>query len=147
MGVYTRYKRDQDGFRKLVELLESTPMSKRERMIDVGMEEDPEFTQKALGYCIAFEDIIALPDMELAEITSACPPRMTGLAIAELGADVKARFLKNTMPKFVQEIKDAMEEKVHMREVGGAKLKLITTARDLERKGHIKLKQIPRIGG
>lgn len=145
MGVYTRYKREQDGFRKLVELLESTPMSKRERMIDVGMEEDPEYTQKALSYCITFEDVVNVSDMELAEITSACPPRMTGLAIAGLSEEIKARVLKNTMPKFVQDIKDAMEEKAHMREVGGAKLKLITVARELERKGHIKLKQIPRV--
>lgn len=146
MGVYSRYKREPDGFRKLVELLESTPLSKRERMIDVGMEEDPEYTQKALSYCISFEDILTISDMELAEITSACPPRMTGLAIAGLSQEIKDRFLKNTMPKFVQDIRDAMEEKAPLREVGGAKLKLITTARSLEHKGFIKLKQIPRIG-
>jgi len=145
MSVYSRYKKDPGGFRQLVELLESTPMSKRERMIDVGMEEDPEYTQKALALCISFEDIVQISDMELAEIIAATPPRMTGMAIASLTPEVKQRFLKNTMPKQMAEVKEGMEEKAGLKEIGGARLKLILTARQLEKKGAIKLKQIPRV--
>ena len=50
MGVYTRFKRNPDGLRQLVELLESTPSSRRQKMIDVGMQEDPDYTKQALQY-------------------------------------------------------------------------------------------------
>ena len=68
MSVYARFKRSPEGFRKLVELLESTPPSRRQKMIDVGMEEDAEYTNRALQYVMNFDDIIKLPDTELAEV-------------------------------------------------------------------------------
>ena len=68
MSVYARFKRTQEGFRSLIELLETTPMSRRQKMIDVGMAEDPVYTEKALSYVLTFEDVIQLPDLELAEL-------------------------------------------------------------------------------
>jgi len=143
MGVYTRYKREPEGFRRLVELLESTPKSRRQKMIDVGMTEDPDYTLKALEYVMTFEDILKLPDMELAEVLAKAPPKMTGYAIHGMAAEILARFPKNAKPQVAAEIRDYVEVKVGPVEMGGAQLKLITIARELEKRGHIKTKKIP----
>ena len=68
MSVYARFKRDPGGLRKLVELLETTPILRRQKMIDVGMAEDPVYTEKVLKFVMTFEDVIKLPDVELAEL-------------------------------------------------------------------------------
>lgn len=146
MGVYTRYKRDPSGFRQLVELLESTPKSRRQKMIDVGMSEDPDYTIKALQYVLTFEDVLNLPDAELAELLAKAPGKITALAISSLEQAVKDRFLKCSQPMVAAEIKDYLQVEVAPREIGGAQMKLITVARELERAGYIRTKQIPVSG-
>src|SRR5690242_9988567 len=97
MSVYARFKRDHEGLRKLVELLESTPLSRRQKMIDVGNAEDPEYTEKALKYLLTFEDVIKLPDLELAEVIGTAMPRITGYAISKSSPEIQERFLKNSI--------------------------------------------------
>src|SRR4051812_32826622 len=97
MSVYARFKRDPDGFRKLVELLETTPISRRQKMIDVGMAEDAPYTEKALSFVMTFEDVMKLPDLELAELIATAPTRMTGYAVAKASKEVQQRFLKNAI--------------------------------------------------
>ena len=126
MSVYARFKRDQDGFRKLVELLESTPASRRQKMIDVGMEEDPDYTRKALEYIMTFDDVIRLPELELAEVCAKAPSKMMAYALSQQPQDVKERFLRCSP-----------------REITGAEIKVVETARDLERKGFVRIKKIP----
>jgi flagellar motor switch protein FliG len=146
MSVYARFKRDQDGFRKLVELLESTPASRRQKMIDVGMEEDAEYTQKALQFVMDFHDIIDLPDLELAEVCAKAPARMIAYAISPLSTEIRERFLRACKPKVFAEVRDMLEVKIGQREIGGAQLKVIESARELERAGYVKTKRIP-MGG
>src|SRR4051812_6972049 len=98
MGVYYRYKKDIDGFRRLVELLESTPMSRRQKMIDIGMQEDPIYTQRALDLILTFKDVIDLPDLELSEVLAGAPPRMVGYAIHQQPDEIKKRFLSRSQP-------------------------------------------------
>jgi flagellar motor switch protein FliG len=143
MSVYARFKRNQDGFRQLVELWETTPVSRRQRMIEVGRAEDAAFTEKVLQYVMTFEDVLGLKDMELAELIAITPSRMVGLAIAMSSEEIKARFLKNARPQVAAEIRDFMAMKIGLREVGGAQLKLVEKTRELERKGLIKTKKIP----
>src|SRR5436305_9736278 len=81
MSVYARFKRNPEGFRQLVELLESTPPSRRKKMIDVGMAEDPVYTQRAIEYMMTFEDVLKLPDMELAEVIATTPARMIAYSL------------------------------------------------------------------
>jgi flagellar motor switch protein FliG len=143
MSVYARYKRDPNGFRSLIELLETTPIARRQKMIDVGMAEDADYTEKALKLLLTFEDVMNLPDMELAELIAVAPPRMTGYAISKASPEVKQRFLRNAIPKVGGEVREYMEMNVGLREIGGAQLKLIETTRQLEKKGAIRTKQIP----
>ncbi len=46
MGVYSRFKKSAHGFRKLVELLETTPAARRKKMVEVGMLKDPDYTER-----------------------------------------------------------------------------------------------------
>ena len=147
MSVYARFKRDPDGFRKLIELLETTPAMRRQKMIDVGMAEDPVYTEKVLGYILTFEDLIHLPDLEMAELVKASPARMVGYAIAKSPPDVQSRFLKNTTAGGADEIQTYVDASgVGLREIGGAQLKLIEIARRLEKRSLIKTKRIPLNG-
>jgi flagellar motor switch protein FliG len=145
MGVYSRFKKSPDGFRQLVELLESTPMSRRQKMIDVGMAEDPEYTQKAMEYILTFEDILKLPDGELAEVCNAAQGRTVAMAIAQLPPETKDRFLKCCKPPKAAEIRDFGGTQVQLREIGGAQLKLVEVTRQMEKKGYVKTKRIPTL--
>ena len=144
MGVYTRFKRSPDGLRQLVELLECTPALRRQKMIEVGMQEDPAYTQKALEYVITFEDVVKLPDMELAEVLAQTPPKFTALAIYSSAQEIKDRFLSKSTPRVAAEIKENLEmSNIPASQVGGGQLKMIETTRKLEKRGLVKTKRVP----
>jgi flagellar motor switch protein FliG len=143
MGVYTRFKRSPEGFRALVELLETTPASRRQRMIEVGMAEDPAYTEMALQFVMTFDDIKKLPDLELAELLAKAPSRMIAYALLNAGDEVVNRFLRNSQPPVAAEIRDYLGIQIGAREAGGAQLKLVETARQLERVGLVRTKKIP----
>lgn len=143
MGVYSRFKREPEGFRALVELLETTPIERRQRMIEVGRNEDPEYTERALRYVMTFEDILNLPDLEMAELMAEVPARPIAHAIGQLAEDLRMRFLRNAKGVKLTEVRDTLEETTTRREVGGAQLKVIEFARKLERRGLIRIKKIP----
>lgn len=143
MGVYTRFKRNPGGFRQLVELLETTPQQRRLRMIEVGMAEDRDFTERAMEYMMTFEDVMKLPDLELAEVVAKAPPKIIACAIHRAPEDVRARFLRNSKPQIAAEIRSCLEMAIGVREIGGAQLKMIETARGLERLGRVRTKRIP----
>jgi flagellar motor switch protein FliG len=143
MGVYTRFKRSPEGFRALVELLETTPLERRQKMIDVGMAEDADFTRRALELVMTFEDITRMSDSELAELVAAAPPRITACAISNADEEIQTRFLRCSKAKVLAGIREAMQTKVSLKEIGGARLKLIEHARKLEKQGFIRVKKIP----
>ena len=143
MSVYARYKRDPIGFRNLVELLETTPVARRQKMIDVGMAEDPVYTQQALQYMLSFEDVLNLSDLELAEVVAAAPPRMTAYAVSRASEEIQSRFIRNAPFSLMGEIRDCVQVRVSLREVGGAQLRLVSITRQLEKQGLIQTKRIP----
>ena len=143
MGVYTRFKKNPDGLRALVELLESTPGSRRQKMIDVGQQEDPDYTHRALQFVLNFNDILALPDMELTEVLSETPARFIAYAIYSASEEVKARFMAKAKPRVAGEVKEFLETpNVTAMQIGGGQMKLIETTRKLEKRGLIKTKRI-----
>ncbi len=144
MGIYTRYKKNPDGLRQLVELLEGTPASRRQKMIDVGMQEDPEYTQKALQYVFTFEDVTRLPDLELAEVLATVPPQFTSYAIHSATQEVKDRFLAKANPRVAAEIKEFLDSpQVTPMQIGGGQMKMIEATRKLEKRGLVKTKKVP----
>lgn len=143
MGVYTRFKKDPDGFRKLVELLETTPVERRKKMIDVGMREDPEYTEKALQYVLTFEDILNLDKLEVADLMSVAPPKLMGAALRHASPEIQEKFLTNAKPHIASQTQELFEVEIPLRDIGGAQLRIIEVARSLEKKGLIKKKKIP----
>jgi flagellar motor switch protein FliG len=144
MGVYSRYKqKGQEGFRELVQLLETTPIARRERMIEVGRQEDPAYTEQALQFMLTFEDLTKLPDLELAELLAKAPARTIAYALMNSEQDVIERFLRNGQVSVAAEVRDYLGTKVGPREIGGARLKLIEFARRLEQRGLLSVKRIP----
>jgi flagellar motor switch protein FliG len=145
MGVLTRYKKDPDGFRKFVELLETTPSARRQKMIDVSMAEDPEYTESAMKLMFVFQDVLGLPDLELAEVCATAQPRTIAMAISQLNPEVRDRFIKCSKPPVAVEVRDYLSANnaAALRDVGGAQLKMIEVTRSLEKRGLIKTKRIP----
>ena len=143
MSVYGRFKKSPEGFRQLVELLESTPHTRRLKMIEVGMQEDPAYTQQALECMMTFEDVIRLPDLELAEVVAKAPPRVMAYSLNQVDEEIRTRFLRNAKPVVAAEIKGFLEVKIGAREVGGAQLKMVEIARGLEKMGRVRTKRIP----
>lgn len=143
MSVYSRFKRDPSGFRQLVELLESTPPSRRQKMIDVGMKEDPEFTKKAMSFVFSFQDILGLADMELAEVLQKVPGKTVGFALHGLEEAVQKKCIGLMKPPGMGEAKEFLDATAGNNEINGARLKVISTARELEKRGLVKSKRIP----
>ncbi len=147
MSILGRFKKTPEGFRAWVELLESTPIQRRERMIETCLAEDPEYTRAAMELVMNFQDILDLPEPELAEVLSAAPPKFIGLAIHQSGEDIQKHFLRLTPSQHWGVVRSQFDAKVELREIGGAQMKLIETARGLERKGLVSTKRIPlRLG-
>ena len=143
MSVYARFKRNQNGLRQLVELWETTPMERRKRMIEVGMDEDPNYTQMVMQYVMTFQDVLALGEMALAELIAIVPPRMMAFSLAGADETTCERFLKCAKPPVAAEIRDFLGVKVGLREIGSAQLKVVEKLRELERRGLVNVKKIP----
>ncbi len=143
MSVYARFKRSPEGFRAIVELVESTPGDRRKKMLDVGAAEDKEYTDKILAYMMTMEDLIKLPDLEMAELVNTASPNILAMAIGKLSKEVQTRFLANCKPHILSVVRDELEVERGLREIGGAQLKLVQSARMLEKKGLIRTKRIP----
>ncbi len=148
MGIYARYKRSPEGFRSLIELLEAAPAAKRAKMIEKGLEEDAEFTRHVLEYCLTFEDVMNLSDMELAEVLGHASGRLVGMALctpeAPFADEVISKFIRNAPPAIVADMREVLDgPKPKPAEIGGARLKMIQLTRKAEREGHLKTKLIP----
>jgi flagellar motor switch protein FliG len=144
MSVYESFKKEEDGLRCLVELLEGTPAERQQRMIEVGMQEDPEYTKKALQYILSFEDIVSLSDLELSEVLSHATGKVVGWAVHQMDTRTQMRFLSQVQPRIVSELKESLEDRwVTFTQVHAGKMKLIAIARRLEKQGVISAKRIP----
>lgn len=144
MGVYRRYKKDPDGFRNLVSLLETTPPQRRQRMIEAGMAEDPAYTRSALGYMMTFEEVVELPEAELAEVLVLIQPRILAMAILGLEREAQSRVVRCAPPKVMGEVMAFLEAAATPAEIQSARLMLVGKARECEKAGKVRTKQIPR---
>lgn len=144
MGSLTRFKRTPEGLRQLVQLWETTPLVRRQKIIELAKQEDPEYTKKALEYVITFEDILKLPDLELAEVLAATPPQQTAYALHQTGNEVRDRIFSRVKLPLGHEIKEALANSTpNPTLVEGAQLKMVEVTRKLERTNVIRTKKIP----
>ena len=143
-----RYLKDEHGFRKYVELMESMPTSKREAMMSAAKAEHPLFVETAEKYVISFDRICRLPGMELTELLAspALKPEVIATAILSLedtGLREKllAQIPRNRQLLVNNELKDAPPPKPY--DVGAARLTMIQATRALEKAGKLESLQIP----
>lgn len=146
-----RYLKDDEGFRKYVELMENTPTGKRTTLMTAARKENPTFVEAAEKYLFTFERITLLPPMELTEVLGApgLKVEVVATAIASVAdAGVKEKLLshlpRNLLALVAQDLKDRHQPKPA--EAGGARLQLIKKARELEKEGKLDSVQIPRFG-
>jgi flagellar motor switch protein FliG len=146
-----RYVRDDEGFRKYVELMEEMPTAKRGSMMEAAKKENPFFVETAAKYILTFERITNLPDLELTEVLGApgLKPEVIAVGIVSVtDAEVRTKLLKhiprNLASPVAQEMKDKPEPKAY--DIGAARLQIIKKARELEKKGKLDSVQIPRFG-
>lgn len=142
--MFARYKKDPEGLRKIVEFWELMPKEKRQKLIDKGMEDDPEFTALAESLLMKFDDIKTLNEMALAEVLSEVPPRHVGYVLTALPPELQEIFKKCAPLKALSEIRDGMESSPTPQDQGSGAIKMIEAARRLERDGQIPVKKIPR---
>jgi len=146
-----RYLANDEGFRKYVELLETTPPRKRQEFIDAAKLENPRFAEAVQSCIITFERITKLPEMEVAEVLSApgLKPEMIATAIISVEDQALRASLVKAIPRkqagLVQaSMKDFPDPKPN--EIGAARLAFIQAARALERKGVLASFLMPRFG-
>jgi flagellar motor switch protein FliG len=144
-----RYLKTEDGYRKYVELLESTPSAKRKTLLDSAKTENLLFAETAEKYILTVDRITHLPEMELTEVLGASS--LTPAAVGVVLCSVEDTALRE---KLVAGLPRALSAKVILgmkenptpepSEVGSARLKFIKAARELEKQGKLDSVQIPR---
>lgn len=144
-----RYIRDDDGFRKYLELIESTPTQKRAALLESARAENPVFAAEAEKYLITFEKICLLSDLELTEVLGSIKPEFLAIGIASTeDAGIKAKLLgmipRDLSPQVGRLLKENPTPKPY--DVGGARLKWIQAARALEKAGKLKSIHVPQFG-
>lgn len=146
-----RYTRDDEGFRKYLELLESTPTAKRQKFIASARAENPAFVDAIEKYLLTFERITKLPDMELTELLGdpGLKVEVVSAALCSVSdAAAKERMVQNLprdlAPKVLMQMKEFPDPSPQ--EAGGSRLKVIQMARELEKNGKLKSVQIPHFG-
>jgi len=144
MGVYDRYKRNRgSGFRSIIELVEGAAPDKRKNMIDIGMKEDPVYTNNILRCLMTYEDVLRASDQDLMEILAKANPRFIAYAIQGEIEEVKFRVLKLSPPRVQAEIDGYLGSAIGIAEVSAAKAHFVKVTRELERTKRIKVKVIP----
>jgi flagellar motor switch protein FliG len=144
MSIFARYRKDPDGLRKIVEFWGLLGKDKRQKLIDKGMEDDPEFTKLAESLMMKFEDIKTMDEMVLTEVLSEVPPRHLGYVITALTPELREKFKKCIPPRMMPQVREGMESEPTIQDQNVGAIKIIEAARRLEREGVINVKRIPR---
>ena len=142
--MYDRYKRDPDGFRRLVELLETTPLKRRQELVAAGLKEDADYTNAAMDHILTFQVVMALPQMELTEVLAGLKAKSVAHAILGLPEAERERLLACVQRAKVVEVNSYLDTTPSPIELGQAKKEAIIKARELERSGVLTVKRIPR---
>jgi len=144
-----RYLKDEEGFRKYVELMESMPTAKRQALMQAASRENAFFVETASKYILTFERITRLPELELTEVLGASDLKPQTIAVAinsVTDASTREKLIKhiprNQMPAILQEISETQDPKPF--DIGSARLQMIKKTRELEKEGKLESVQIPR---
>jgi hypothetical protein len=104
-----RYKKVQDGVMKMVLLLESSPLSKQKKIVEVGMKGDQSFMNDVLSNIITWDDVTALDGLPLGELLYIAKANVIAAALYGLAPEIADRFLKACKQDKMGLVKDGLE--------------------------------------
>jgi Mg/Co/Ni transporter MgtE len=104
-----RYKKFENGYIKLAELVETSLPAKQKKILEVSLAEDFLYTEKVLSVMLVWDDILALPDLELSEILHKAKPASIAVSILNLGDDIRKRVLVACQHEKMGKVKELFE--------------------------------------
>lgn len=104
-----RYKKVQDGVMKMVLLLESSPLSKQKKILEVGLKEDPAFMNNVLTDIITWDDVVTLDGLQLGELLFAAKANVIAIALYGQPKELVEKFLKACKQDKMGLVKDGIE--------------------------------------
>lgn len=144
MGVFDRYMRDNDGLRRLVELLETTPLKRRQQLLEAGQAENSEIIELVSQYILTFRDIIELPQEQLIEVIAEMKPRAVAICALSVESPLREKILGSVMTNAQLEVNSYLDTVASPADIGQSRLAAIQVARSLEATDRLNLKRLPR---
>jgi flagellar motor switch protein FliG len=140
--MLARYKRNNQSMMELVKLIEESSEPKRSNLMNMVMQEDAEFGAKIQRRLFDWDKLKALNENLIAEIISACPPKILALALYQESEDflkMAERCLGNKFSEYKAEKEVLAERPPGEAQVDSARRKMVSEARKLEADGAFKL--------
>lgn len=142
MSMLIRYRR-KDGFRQLLQLIESCAPQKCTQLMRIIQNEDPSIAALLKTKMLTMEKVFSWPPMVIAEVTSYLPSRTLAFGLLSLPAPQRENALKAIEHFKGVEIKNFLNEITPTPgEIEAARVKILSTVRELDRDLKIKLWEI-----
>lgn len=145
MGNLTNRHKKPGGFRKLVNSIETTAVEKRQKILDMMRQEDPEFISEVEKSVFSFEEFRTVDDLIVCELLGELKePRTLAMALFHCPDEgLLEKFKKNMTPHMAFEFRDETENLrgVTQREQVAARFRIIQKTREIERIRKFTLKK------
>ena len=144
MGSLDRYKKGY-GIMDLVKLIEDSPDAKRNQLIEMVRNEDPDFCRRVLSRVLSWDVIKAFAEGVLAEVISSTPAKYVALALygetKELITTCE-KCLGKGYNEYKQEKDTFAATPPTPGAVEAARRKIVAQARKLESDGRVKINYV-----
>jgi len=148
MSMLARYKKSSQSTMELVKLIEESSEPKRSTLMNMVMQEDPEFGSKIKNRLFDYEKFRALDESIVAEVISACPAKIMALALqgeSETFLKLAERCLGNKFSDYKAERDVFTDRPPAEAQIESARRKIVSEARKLEAEGAFKLMDYEKI--
>jgi flagellar motor switch protein FliG len=142
MSMLARYKKNSQSMMELVKLIEESSEPKKSNLMNMVLQEDPEFGSKIQRRLFDWEKFKALDESIVAEVISVAPAKIMALALfSEKEEFVKLgeRCLGNKFSEYKSEKEVLVDRPPNEAQLDSARRKLVSEARKLEADGAFKL--------
>lgn len=138
MGMLDRYRK-KGGFVQLLNLLETTEKTKKEKFLAMIQEESAAWHQELLKKMISLDRVKSWSQENLMEILPRIPFQQVGIAIFNFQPEAKEKFLK-ALGNDRRKVEEMWKESVpNPAEISTCQNKILTEVRKMAQEGHLKL--------
>jgi flagellar motor switch protein FliG len=148
MSMLARYKKNSQAMMELVKLIEESGEPKKTTLMNMVMQEDPDFGSKIQKRIFTYDKFKVLDESIVAEVISACSPKILALAFhgeTEEFLKLGERCLGNKFSEYKSEKEVLAERAPNEGQIESARRKIVSEARKLESEGAFKLMDYERI--